>query len=137
MASRAAIMSSGLFGNAPADRAAAAVVRFRPGGPPEVIGEEPLAAALGFVLKHLAWDAEEDLSRLVGDVAAHRLVHAGRDLLAWQRDAARRLAESGAEYLAGQNGPLVARQELAQMRAALDDLDARIEELARRVARVG
>lgn len=41
-------------------------------------GDPMLAAALGELAQHLRWDAEEDLSRLVGDVAAHRLMAAPR-----------------------------------------------------------
>jgi ubiquinone biosynthesis protein UbiJ len=37
-------------------------------------GDPMLAAALGELAQHLRWDAEEDLSRVVGDVAAHRMM---------------------------------------------------------------
>ena len=35
-------------------------------------GDAELAAALQYLARHLEWDVEEDLSRVVGDVAAHR-----------------------------------------------------------------
>ena len=44
-------------------------------------GNAEFAEALGFVFRHLRWDAEEDLSRLFGDIAAHRLVEGGRNVV--------------------------------------------------------
>ena len=136
IALRAAILSSGLVAGAPAGSATAAVVHLRP-GTPEVSGEEPLAEALRFLAQHLRWDAEEDLSRLVGDVLAHRLVQGGRDFVAWQRDVGRRLAESGADYLARENGLLVTREELERLGMSVQDLHARIEALERRMGGLG
>lgn len=43
-------------------------------------GSADLADALAFVFRHLSWDAEEDLSRLVGDIAAHRIAAVGQKL---------------------------------------------------------
>lgn len=64
-----------------------------------ITGSADFAEALGFVLRNLEWDVEEDLSRVVGDAAAHRLVAAGSRLAAAQAEAIRRLAENIAEYL--------------------------------------
>src|SRR2546430_11066708 len=45
------------------------------------------------LFRSLIWDFEEDLSRVFGDVVAHRLASGGKAVAAWQRDAALRLAE--------------------------------------------
>ena len=45
-------------------------------------GAVDFAESLGFVLKHLRWDAEEDLSRVVGDIAAHRIVGGAQQFVA-------------------------------------------------------
>jgi ubiquinone biosynthesis protein UbiJ len=39
-----------------------------------VEGDVMLAAELNWLVDHVRWDAEEDLSRLVGDAWAHKLV---------------------------------------------------------------
>ncbi|HEY6820633.1 MAG TPA: hypothetical protein VI321_01330 [Burkholderiales bacterium] len=138
MALRAAIGSSGLFEPAPADSVAAAVIDARPGpGAFVVAGQEPLAGTLRFLLQHLRWDAEEDLSRFVGDIAARRIVQAGRDFLAWQRDAGARLAESAMTYLARENGLLVTRPELGALSERVQALQAAIEALERRTRALG
>ena len=53
------------------------------GKPPplKIEGDVQLAADLGWLADNLRWDAEEDLSRLIGDAPAHALAEAGRRLL--------------------------------------------------------
>ncbi len=100
-------------------------------------GNARLAQEVLHLARHLRWDAEEDLSRLVGDAAAHRAMALARDFAAWQADAARRLAESFMEY-AQEEGRLLAPRagyaafaaEVAELRDALERLDKRIGRLA-------
>ena len=44
----------------------------------ETLGDVEFAGEVAFLAKHLKWDVEEDLSKVVGDAAAHRLVSAAR-----------------------------------------------------------
>lgn len=53
----------------------------------EISGRVDFASAVQSVALHLRWDIEEDLSGIVGDIAAVRMVQAGRDLIGWQRQA--------------------------------------------------
>jgi ubiquinone biosynthesis accessory factor UbiJ len=48
--------------------------------PVKIEGDVQLAAELGWLADNLRWDAEEDLSRLVGDAPAHAIAEAGRRL---------------------------------------------------------
>jgi ubiquinone biosynthesis accessory factor UbiJ len=50
--------------------------------PVKIEGDVQLAAELGWLAENLRWDAEEDLSRLLGDIPAHALADAARRLLA-------------------------------------------------------
>lgn len=50
--------------------------------PVKVEGDVQLAAEFGWLAENLRWDAEEDLSRLIGDAPAHALADAARRLLA-------------------------------------------------------
>jgi len=133
---RSRVASSGLLESAPADAVPLAVIHARPGAW-SVTGEEPLAETLRFLLQHLRWDVEEDLSRVVGDIPARRLVQAGRDFLAWQRDAGRRLVDSAISHLARENGPLVTRHELGGLSEKVQSLHDGIEALERRVHDLG
>ena len=49
--------------------------------PVEIQGDVQLAAEIGWLVDNLRWDVEEDLSRLFGDVLAHRIASAGRSLV--------------------------------------------------------
>jgi len=44
----------------------------------DIQGDTDFAAALSRIAANIEWDIEEDLSRLFGDIAAHRLAAAGR-----------------------------------------------------------
>lgn len=46
----------------------------------KIDGDVQLAADIGWLAENLRWDAEEDLSRLIGDAPAHALAGAGRRL---------------------------------------------------------
>ncbi len=103
----------------------------------EVAGDAGLAAEIMALVRHLRWDVEEDLSRLIGDVAARRVVQAGRDLAAWQADALRRLADSFADYASEEGRLLVRRAQLETLGASVAQLRDAIERLEKRIARLG
>lgn len=92
-------------------------------------GSVDFAEALGFVIRNLRWDAEEDLSNVVGDIAAHRIVGTAQQFLGWQKQAAQNLAENLAEYFTEEQ-PLIAR------RAAIADFALDIDRLKDDVARL-
>lgn len=102
-------------------------------------GSADLADALGFVFRHLRWDVEEDLSRVLGDVVAHRVVAGARSLAVAQARGLRSLSENVAEYL-GEEQRLVVTQldvhaherELLTLRDDIARLDKRLDRLARR-----
>jgi ubiquinone biosynthesis protein UbiJ len=103
----------------------------------EVSGNAQLANEVMFLARHLRWNVEEDLSRLLGDIAAHRLAQLGRDILAWQSDAAKRLAETAADYAADESRILLRRTELASFADELGQLRDAIGRLEQRIRRLG
>ena len=94
-----------------------------------VTGNAEFATALSFELRNLRWDAEEDLSRLVGDIAAHRIAGAAATLAAWPKTAGGKLADSLAEYLGEESGLLVTQRQLADFRTDVADVQRRLEQL--------
>lgn len=99
-------------------------------------GSAELAEALSFVLPRLRWDAEEDLSRLVGDIAAHRLAQGARDFADWQRQSAQRLAQNFAEYLTQEQPVLVSQVEFSTFRDDLAQLDRSLQALEEKLQRL-
>jgi ubiquinone biosynthesis accessory factor UbiJ len=103
----------------------------------QVSGNAQLANEVMFLARHLRWDVEEDLSRLLGDVAAHRLAQAARDFLAWQADAAKRIAETAADYAGDESRVLLRRTQLASFAGEVTQLRDAIERLEQRIRRLG
>jgi len=103
----------------------------------QVDGNARLASEAMFLFRHLRWDAEEDMAKLVGDIAAHRIVGTSRAVAAWHVDAARRVAESLAEYATEERPLLVRRGELEENSAALARLRDALERLEKRIERLG
>lgn len=100
-------------------------------------GSADFAEALGFVIRHLRWDAEEDLSKVVGDIAAHRMVGTARKFIGWQQQAAQNLAENFVEYFTEEQ-PLIARRiAIADFATEIDRLRDDVARLEKRVQRLG
>jgi ubiquinone biosynthesis protein UbiJ len=146
------ILDSGLLSNAAQDAAPNLVVTIGPGALPAlvrgedalmreiaIVGNADLAGTVQYLFRHLRWDVEEDLSRIVGDALAHRIVLEGKRFAAWNREAAGKLAQNFAEYWIEEQ-PLLARpadvrQFLASVDQLRDDLariEKRIEALSRK-----
>ena len=96
-------------------------------------GDTELAAAVQFLFRNLRWEVEEDLSRVFGDAAAHRLAQSGRAFMAWQRDATARAGENVAEYLQDEARLLVRRHEVEAFGSDLAALRDAVERLEKRI----
>jgi len=150
---RLRILETGLLDRADADTAGNLVVTTRPAALPlllardetalkqvEIEGSAELASTVQHLFRHLSWDAEEDLSGLLGDVLAHRLASEARAFATWQRDAATRLAQNFAEYWTEEQ-PLLARpsdvEKFCRDIDALRDDAARLEKRIERLEHAG
>jgi ubiquinone biosynthesis protein UbiJ len=102
----------------------------------EMQGDPELAQEVSFLARNLRWDFEEDLSKVVGDIAAHRIAATGRSVAAWGRDASLRMAQGAAEYWT-EESPLIASRvkvdsfvrEVSELRDAVERLGKRVERL--------
>jgi ubiquinone biosynthesis accessory factor UbiJ len=98
-----------------------------------VDGDAALAETLGQVLRSLRWDAAEDLSHVIGDVAAERVVGGARAALALGNDLASRLASSATEYVADEARMLVRPHQCATFSNDVDTLRDDVARLQKRV----
>ncbi len=102
----------------------------------EMQGDMELGQEISFIARNLTWDVEEDLSRVIGDMAAHRVVSTARELGQWGREAALRMAQGATEYWT-EESPLIASRvkvdsfvrEVAELRDAIERLEKRVERL--------
>ena len=103
----------------------------------EVNGNARLAQEVASLARHLRPDIEEELSRLVGDVAAHRIAGAVREFAAWQVDAAKRVTTAAGDFLAEEARLLVRREEQATHARAVAELRDALARLEKRIERLG
>lgn len=106
----------------------------------DIAGDTDFASALHHVARNLRWDVEEDLSRIFGDVAAHRMAETGQAFRRWGEQAAENTARSFAEYWTEER-PLIANardlEEFARAVDRLRDDAARLEKRIERLSREG
>jgi ubiquinone biosynthesis protein UbiJ len=101
-----------------------------------VEGDVMLAATLGELAQHLRWDAEEDLSKLVGDALAHRLAQFGRLGFARAAELRGRVESSAARFADTDQQPLTTRRQLQALREGIAALDMQLQALEARAARL-
>jgi ubiquinone biosynthesis protein UbiJ len=108
----------------------------------EIAGDAELANGFARALRDFDPDWEEELSRYVGDIAAHLIGKTIREARAWSGDARTRLAADVSEYLREETRLLPDRAavtafvaEVDRLRADTDRLAARFENLMRRGGR--
>ena len=101
-----------------------------------VSGDADFAQSIEFVVRNARWDFEEDLARVLGDTAAHRLAQTGRRLFTIPSRVAGRFARNAADYWLEER-PLIARRaDVAEYLREVDTLRDDVERLAQRIARI-
>jgi len=96
-------------------------------------GDVMLATTMGELAKHLRWEPEEDLSRFVGDAAAHRIASLMRDGGERLRDAGRRTASAASGFVTGEQQQLATRPLVKWLHDGAIALEARVAALEARV----
>jgi ubiquinone biosynthesis protein UbiJ len=97
-------------------------------------GNSGLAAEVGFLAKNFRPDLEELLSRVVGDVLAHRMAQTARASGRWARDSLRRLSESCSEYATEEARLIASRSSLHRFASEVERLAQDVQRLERRMA---
>ncbi|MBK6598779.1 MAG: SCP2 sterol-binding domain-containing protein [Proteobacteria bacterium] len=105
-------------------------------GDVQIDGDAEVAEKFQQVLQLLRPDAEEELSRLIGDSPARQLLRLARGALAFGERATRTTVRNTAEFFAHESRDLVPKAEaedlysgIDRLREDLDRLDARIAQL--------
>ena len=101
-----------------------------------ISGDAEVAQRFRDLLQQAQPDFEEELSRVVGDVAAHRVAGLARGFLDWGRKAAGSLSTSVVEYLQEEGRDLPTRIEVEEFLEAVDRLRESADRLEARLARL-
>lgn len=97
-------------------------------------GDIAFAAVIHHLWQHLRWDAEEDLSKITGDIAAHRIAESARTLQRWAQSGSDNLAHSFAEYWTEEQPLIAAKADIARFNADIDRLRDDCARLEKRIA---
>ncbi|NGM86703.1 hypothetical protein G5B35_05200 [Parapusillimonas sp. SGNA-6] len=98
-----------------------------------VQGDAGLAQVVSDLARDLRWDVEEDLARVVGDVAAVRVLATGRSLVDGARTAAWRLAGNAGEFISEESGLVASQPAMQAWAARLAELQDKLERLESRI----
>lgn len=102
----------------------------------QVEGDAEFANVVSQVAQGVRWEAEDDLARLVGDIAARRLVAGGRAVFGAAQSTRRRIEENVAEYFLEEQPLLVRPEAVTGFSAEVAELRDDVERLAKRIERL-
>ena len=105
-----------------------------------ISGDNAFAKDFIYISKNIRWDVEQDLSQVTGDILAHRIVKASKDIKYWHSETTQNLLEAIAEYWLEEQ-PLLAtsthvkefNDSVGNLNKEVDQLVVRIDKLARKV----
>ena len=101
-----------------------------------ISGDAEIAQSFQELLRAARPDLEEELSRLIGDVAAHQIGNFVRATTGWGRKSTQTFAANVSEYLQEESRDLVTRTEIEEFLAGVDELRESADRLHARVERL-
>ena len=105
-------------------------------GEVEIRGDTRLGRRFKALIAEMEIDWEEHLSRLTGDIAAHRIMTAIDKLAEWSKGAANNLTDDIGEYLQEESRDVVSGAEIDMFNQQVDILRDDTDRLEARVARL-
>lgn len=105
-------------------------------GEVEIRGDTRLGRRFKSLLAEMEIDWEEHLSRVIGDIAAHRLVGVFDQLRSWGKSAASNFTDDVGEYLQEESRDVVSAPEMEMFFQQVDRLRDDTERLLARTGRI-
>ena len=102
----------------------------------EMAGDAHTAERFQRLLALAKPDLEEEISGIVGDVAAHRIGEVARGVTGWARDAGTTMSANIREYLQEESRDAPSRYEVDRFTTELDTLRDDVDRLAARIVRL-
>src|SRR5262249_24336663 len=99
----------------------------------DATGDTDFAATINQLVRHLRWDFEEDLSRIFGDIAAHRMAETGRIFTRWGSQSADGIARSFTEYWTEERPLIASARDLREFNRDVDTLRDDVARLEKRI----
>jgi ubiquinone biosynthesis protein UbiJ len=105
-------------------------------GEVEMSGDAATAQRFQKLLGLAQPDVEEELSRIIGDVAAHQIAEVARGVGKWARDARRTMGGNIREYLQEESRDVPTRYEVERFSQQVGTLRDDVERVAARLSRL-
>lgn len=102
----------------------------------DLTGDAATAQRFQDLLDHAKPDVEEELSRVIGDVAAHQLTEFARGVGKWARGARSTMGDNIREYLQEESRDLPTRYEVERFVQQVGELRDDVERIAARLKRL-
>ena len=102
----------------------------------KIEGDAEFANTISQLSKALRWEAEHDLERWTGPIAARRIAGGARSVFAAAMSTRRKLGENLAEYFLDENPVLVRPAMLDELSADVNRLRDDVERAAKRLAKL-
>ena len=104
-----------------------------------ISGDGAFAEELIYISKNLHWDVGQELSKVTGDIFAHRIVQTSQDIKCWHSETAENLSAALAEYWLEEQ-PLLAKSsrtkefitDVHTLSNEMEQLEIRIEKIRKR-----
>jgi len=97
-----------------------------------VTGNTSLAAVLRTIARDIRWEVEEDLSRVFGDIVAHRMTRSAHTLGRWVEEGTDQLLRSGSEYVTEEALVVASAYDIENFCANVDKLRDQLARLEKR-----
>lgn len=102
----------------------------------KIEGDTPLATELSKVLQNMRWDLEEDLSQILGDIAASKAGEISRKTFAEAKKQSINLVEMLAEYWQEEKPMLAKKRHVEQFNTDVDTLRGDIARFEKRLTKL-
>lgn len=102
----------------------------------KIEGDADFAQAISQLSQDLRWEVEDDLSRVVGDIAARRVVSGGRQLAHFVGQTHQKLQENFADYFLEENPMLVRPRAVSAFSDQVNKTRDDVERLMKRLERL-
>ena len=104
-----------------------------------ISGDDSFAEELIYISNNLHWDVEQELSKITGDIFAHRIVQTSQDIKCWHSETAENLSAALTEYWLEEQ-PLLAKSshtkefitDVNALSNEMEQLEIRVEEISKR-----
>lgn len=101
-----------------------------------VTGDTHLASELSKILSHIHWDITDDLSKIIGDVPAHKISQLGQNTLHTAKETGINLVEMLSEYWQEEQALIAKKYPVEKFNQEVDVLRADVERLEKRLSKL-